>query len=332
MRTTIATACRAFLALTVAFSPATLARAQQPTPPQPQQPAQPPPPALPPEATSLFGVALHPLFDSAGVLFKADSAVKRNPRDVDTLIAAGIANAGLWRYRDAIALYTRASAIAPDDPRPYRYRGHRYISLRRFDAAIRDLEHGRRLDSLSYDIAYHLGLAWYLTGQFGKAADELGRCMNYATVPAILTLDTATRRGFKSCAAVATNDDDKVGMAEWRYRALLRAGRGAEAAALLAQITEGMRVGSSGAYYLDLLVSKGLRTEAQVLDSLRSNELQRVTVAYGLGVRKLAAGDSAGARAIFEENVKVTYWPAFGIIGSEVELARMGRPGAARKP
>ena len=276
-----------------------------------------------PEARSLLGQSLYPLPDTTGAIAKADSALARNPRNIDTLIAAGAARANLWHYKDAIALYTRGLKIAPGDARLYRYRGHRYISLRQFKDAIRDLERGSKLDAMSYDIAYHLGLAHYMAGDFKAAAKEYGRCFAVAKDERALAMDTALRRGFKSCTAVASDDDDKIGMAEWYYRSLLRAGRRDDAAALIAQITDGMNVRSSGAYYQDLLVSKGLRSEEMVLDSLKPNELQLATASYGLAVRHLVAGDTTRARSMFETAAKVGYWPAFGVIGSEVELVRL---------
>ena len=284
-----------------------------------------------PEAISLLGRPLYAQPDTAGAIAKADSALARNPRNIDTLIAAGVAHAASWHYKDAIALYTKGLTMAPNDARLYRHRGHRAISLRRFDDAVRDLELGWKLDSMSYDIAYHLGLAYYMKGDFRRAAAVYDRCTGYATNPAALAMDTAARRGFKSCTTIATNNDDKVGMAEWRYRSLLRAGRTADAARLLDEIGDSMRVRESGAYYLDLLVSKGRRSEQAVLDSLKGNELQWTTAAYGLAVRRLVNGDAAGARSLFEQIVRdVNYWPAFGYIGSEVELSRIRRAKGKR--
>ncbi len=276
-----------------------------------------------PETRSLLGDSLYPQQDTTGAIARADSALARHPRDMDTLIAAGAARANLWHYNDAIALYTRGLKIAPRDARLYRHRGHRYISLRRFKDAIRDLERGRKLDPMSYDIAYHLGLAHYMTSNYKTAAAEFGRCFALAKNERALAMDTALRRGFKSCTTIATDDDDKIGMAEWYYRSLIRAGQKDNAAALLAEITDGMRVRGSGAYYQNLLVSKGLRSEDMVLDSLKSNELQLATASYGLAVRHLVAGDTVRARSMFETVAKIGYWPAFGIIGSEVELARL---------
>ena len=275
------------------------------------------------ETRSLLGHPLYPQSDTAGVIARADSALARHPRDIDTLIAAAAARVSLWRYSDAIALYTRGLKIAPREARLYRHRGHRYISLRRFRDAIRDLERGRKLDPMSYDIAYHLGLAHYMAGDYPAAAREYSRCFALAKDERALAMDTALRRGFKSCTTVASNEDDKVGMAEWYYRSLIRAGQKDDASALLAEITDGMKVSGSGAYYQNLLVSKGLRSEDVVLDSLRTNELQLATASYGLAVRHLVAGDTARARSIFESVAKVGYWPAFGVIGAEVELVRL---------
>jgi len=297
-------------AATVALAAPPAARAQRQVPPRP-------------EATSLLGTPLYALPDTTGALPKSDSALARHPRNIDTLLAAAAARAGLWRYRDAITLYTKGMAIAPRDARLYRFRGHRYISLRRFGDAVRDLRRGWQLDSMSYDIAYHLGLAYYMQGDFKRAAAVLDTCMGYATNERALAIDTAARRGFKSCTTVATNDEDRVGMAEWRYRALLRAGRAADARRLLEEIPATLPIRENGAYYQDLLISKGAKTEAAVLDSLAGNVLQRATAAYGIAVRHLVAGDTTRARASFEENAKVSWWPAFGVIGSEVELARL---------
>ena len=62
------------------------------------------------------------------------------PDDADAWIWFGRRTAYLGHFRDAVEIYTRAIERFPDDARFYRHRGHRYISLRRFDDAISDLE------------------------------------------------------------------------------------------------------------------------------------------------------------------------------------------------
>src|SRR2546430_3656644 len=47
---------------------------------------------------------------------------------------------------------TRGLVIAPTDAMLYRWRGHRYLSVREFDRALDDLTRGSRLDSTNYGI------------------------------------------------------------------------------------------------------------------------------------------------------------------------------------
>ena len=51
----------------------------------------------------------------------------------------------LGRYKDAVDALTIALGKFPNDARMYRHRGHRYITLRCFDDAIRDLEKAAKL-------------------------------------------------------------------------------------------------------------------------------------------------------------------------------------------
>ena len=59
------------------------------------------------------------------------------------MIEAGRVRRNFWQYREAMDLYSRAMAMAPEDWRPYRFRGHRHISVREFDRAVEDLEAAR---------------------------------------------------------------------------------------------------------------------------------------------------------------------------------------------
>src|SRR5207247_2245863 len=83
----------------------------------------------------------------------------------------GVAQAGRRRFRAAIRTLTRGLTIAPNDAVPYRWRGHRYLSVREFDRALDDLTRGSRLDSTNYSIWYHLGIVRYARGDFAAAAD-----------------------------------------------------------------------------------------------------------------------------------------------------------------
>ena len=64
---------------------------------------------------------------------------------IEVLLDAGHAHASVWDYVGAIQMYDRAARAAPDDWRPLRYRGHRFISIRRLPSALQDLEAARDL-------------------------------------------------------------------------------------------------------------------------------------------------------------------------------------------
>src|SRR5690348_16204327 len=95
--------------------------------------------AAQPEATSLLGRPLMapnlPAERRAALekdLAAARADLERNPDSADAAIWVGRRTAYLGRYRDAIAVFTAALAKHPSDPRLYRHRGHRYITVRDF--------------------------------------------------------------------------------------------------------------------------------------------------------------------------------------------------------
>ena len=112
------------------------------------------------------------------------------------MIWLGRRTAYLWRYEEAIEIYTRGLTAHPDDPRLWRHRGHRYISTRRFDLAVRDLEQAARLaaanpdriepdglpnsygiptGTMRFNIYYHLGLATSSEGTSRTRSRPTGR-------------------------------------------------------------------------------------------------------------------------------------------------------------
>lgn len=277
------------------------------------------------EGVSLLERELVSRPDQEGAIAAADAALSQAPDDVDRIIAAGIARAGRWQYSGAIQLYDRGIALEPDNPWLYRHRGHRFVSLRRFPEAVRDLEHAAALDSLSFDILYHLGLAHYLEGNFDEAIQVYRQCVGYGEDPAMLELEASGALGpdYRSCMQAALEDDTRVAIADWLYRSLRRSGRDAEAEALLDEIHEDMEVEANTSYHQALLFYKGLRTEEEILprEELTGNQLQ--TMGYGVANWHLVEGDTARAVALLEEILEGEEWPAFGMIAAEVDLARI---------
>src|SRR2546427_30263 len=87
-----------------------------------------------------------------GAIARAESALGADPRNVDRIIALGVAQSGVRQYREAIATFTHGLELAPNSALLYRWRGHRYLSTRQFDRAMDDLrseEHTSELQSQS---------------------------------------------------------------------------------------------------------------------------------------------------------------------------------------
>src|SRR5438874_8333342 len=110
-----------------------------------------------------------------GAIARAESALAADPRNVERIVQLGVAQSGARQFREAIQTFTRGLTIAPNDAVLYRWRGHRYPSVRAFDRALDDLTRGSRLDSTNYGIWYHLGIVRYARGDFAAAADAFAR-------------------------------------------------------------------------------------------------------------------------------------------------------------
>lgn len=273
-----------------------------------------------PQAVSLFGDELYAQEDTTGQIAEADAALLADLENVERLIEAGRVRRNFWQYRQAMELYTRAAELAPEDWRPYRFRGHRHMSLRQFDQAVDDLERARELAPMNWDVAYHLALAYFYAGRFDAAADEYLRCLELADD---LEAQAADSDAFRSCSA---NDDDPeslVAMKEWAVRTLMRAGRHDEAEALLAALPDDLDIQTNVAYHHNLLVSRGEMDRQEVLNPGPDGPYRRETVGYGVANLMLVEGDTAGAVELLRELMDDPWWPGFGRIATEVELARL---------
>ncbi len=276
----------------------------------------------PPQAVSLFGEPLFAKDDTTGAIDEADRALAEAPEDVELIIAAGRVRRNAWQYRQAMDLYSRAMSLAPNDWRPYRFRGHRFISVREFPNAIADLERARELAPFNWDVSYHLGLVYFLAGRFEDASEEYLRCLGLEDDPEALV---AQADDFRSCSQNGVDQDSRIAMTEWAVRAALRAGRDEIASGLLSGIPLGLEVGENLPYYHDLLFYKGEMTEDELLGP--DAPYRRETVGFGVANWLVAQGDTARAVELLEELVQDPWWPGFGRISAEVELFRLTRGG-----
>src|SRR5713101_688613 len=58
-----------------------------------------------------------------GAIARAESALAADPKNVDRLIALGVAQSGARQFREAIETFTRGLKMAPNNALLYRWRG-----------------------------------------------------------------------------------------------------------------------------------------------------------------------------------------------------------------
>lgn len=289
-------------------------------------------PQTTPEATSLLG---KPLFspapaEAARARMEADlagarDALAKSPNDADALIWVGRRTAYLGRYREAIRIFSDGVAKFPNDARFLRHRGHRYITVREFDRAIADLGRARTLvagkpdqiepdgqpnarnvplTTLGSNIRYHLALAYYLKGDFAKAEPV-----------------------WREAADSVGNADNLVSATHWLYLTLRRLGRRADADKALARITTDLEVIENMSYHSLLLLYRGDRTEAAVLNAAGEGAAGSA-VRYGVSAWHAVNGRHSEAERMWRELVALPEWAPFGVIAAEAELTRPGRSGS----
>ena len=255
-------------------------------------------------------------------LNEARERFDKDSRSADNIIWLGRRTAYLGRYKDAIRIYTQGIEQFPADARLYRHRGHRFITLRCFDAAIADFEKASKLISgkpdeiepdglpnprntptstLQSNVWYHLGLAYYLKGNFQRALSA-----------------------YREAEKVSKNADMLVATTHWLYMTLRRLGREKEASRTLAPIKDNIDLIENGDYYKMIRVYKGQLDPANVwLEvSQRSDNLSNATIGYGLGNWYLYNGQRAEAEKIFRKVTAGNQWSSFGYIAAESELKR----------
>jgi tetratricopeptide (TPR) repeat protein len=235
-----------------------------------------------------------------GAVARAERALAAEPGSIERIIQLGVAQSGVRQFREAIETFSRGLALAPSDPMLYRWRGHRYLSVREFDRALNDLSKGFGLDSTNYGILYHLGIVRYARGDFSGAAEA-----------------------FQRAQPRAPDAGELAGATDWLWMSLSRAGRVADAQAMLNRRPDSLP--TTIAYAQRLRLYRGQIGPGAVLTPSDTSDIAVATLSYGVGNWYLVRGDTIRAREWFERSVRSGGWPAFGFIMSEIELRRLPR-------
>ena len=263
-------------------------------------------PTLSPETRKAYDVKLAEAFDQ----------FTKQGGNADSTIWLGRRTAYLGNYKDAIRIFSEGLSRYPTDARFFRHRGHRYITIRCFDEAIRDLDRAASLvkskpdqvepdglpnernvptSTLQTNIYYHLGLAHYLKGEFDPA---------YAA--------------FMQAFNIAKNADMQVAAANWVFMSAMRLGKSKEAAQFIGKIPDNLDLIENADYYKLIRLYQGKMKPEDLLKEAASN----ATIGYGLGNWYLYNGRREETMKIFRQIVAGDQWASFGYIAAEAELKR----------
>lgn len=252
-------------------------------------------------------------FENAKMEYEKDSD---NP---EKIIWYGRRTAYLGRYEEAIGIYTEGIEKFPENPKFYRHRGHRFISIRKFDEAIADFEKaveliegteneiepdgmpnafGIPVSTLHGNIWYHFGLAYYLKHDLEKAFTAYLKCRETGQKP-----------------------DNLVSSTNWLYMIQQRLGNEELANKMLEPIQDGMEIIENHDYYKLCLFYKSKIP----VDSLGISDYSTPSsdaLKYGLANWYFYNGEKEKARKIFTDILDGKSWSSFGYIAAECDVLK----------
>lgn len=219
------------------------------------------------ETITLLGDTLiSPVIKEGESLDEFKSAQKiyfNNEDNSESLIWYGRRAAYLGYYQKSIDLYSEGIKKYPDDARFYRHRGHRYISTRQYDKAIKDFRKAIRLidekvdqiepdglpnkkniplTTLNGNIWYHIGLAYYLKNDMNNAL-----------------------KAFSNRSVSHKYDDNIVSSAHWLYMINRRLGDIEGADRIIDKVNSEMDIIENMSYHQSCLFYKGELKESQIV-------------------------------------------------------------------
>lgn len=253
-------------------------------------------------------------------LEEAKADFEKKPNDADALIWLGRRTAYLGNYKEAIKIFTGGAEKFPEDARFLRHRGHRFITIRCFDDAVEDFEKAAKLvkgkadeiepdglpnarniptSTLQSNIFYHLGLAYYLKGDFKKAL-----------------------RAYRKAKKVSKNPDMLVATTHWLYMTLRRLGEEKEARKTLEPIKDDLDIIENTDYYKLVRLYQGKLKAEDLLQEIgaKADNLSNASLGYGLGNWFLYNEKNDEAVKIFRQITAGNQWAGFGYIAAETEL------------
>lgn len=254
-------------------------------------------------------------------LATAKANFEQYPDSIDLIIWYGRRLAYLGRHEEAIKVYSEGIKKYPNEYRFRRHRGHRYITTRQIDKAIKDFGEAVALsvdqpnaiepDGLpnaqniplgndKFNIWYHFGLAHYLSGRYDRALEAYRQCMTFSD-----------------------NDDLKAATSYWLYMSAVKAGSNTIAERTLQEISTSWEMVENEAYMDMLLLFKGIMSPETIIEKATNGDnTLNPTYGYGIGFYYLKMKQPEAAYDVFQQSLNGSGWESFGYIASEAEIAR----------
>ena len=251
-------------------------------------------------------------------LEQAKANLEKDP-SADNLIWLGRREAYLGNYETAIDIYSKGTIKYPKDARFYRHRGHRFISTRCFELAIKDFKKavgltrykdneiepdglpnalGIPTSTLQGNIYYHLGLTYYIQKKYHKA-----------------------RYAYEICLKLAENNDSYIAAANWLYVIYRHLGQDRRASKLLSTINDDMNLIENHSYHTILKLHQGKLDPVDLENEIMNGQsLANTTLAFGLGNYYSINDNEQKAQSLFDMITKGNQWSAFGYIVAESRL------------
>jgi len=275
------------------------------------------------EVAPVFSSEIKELYEKN--LEDAEAVHLEKPNAADSILWLGRRVAYLGRYKDAVRIFSSGGMLFKNDARFYRHRGHRYLTLRCFDDAIRDFETAAKLvagkpdeiepdglpnakniptSTLQSNIWYHLGLAYYLKGDFTKAL-----------------------QAYEQAQKVSTNNDMRVATSYWHYMTLRRLGKKKEAKKILEPFKGNIELIENDEYLKLIRLNRGELKADSLLSQISgdANTVGSASLGYGIGNYFLYNGEKEKAMTVFRKIVAGNQWSSFGYLAAEVELERLNK-------
>lgn len=252
-------------------------------------------------------------------LAEAKMQMENAPDSLALIIWYGRRLGYVGEYLKAIEVYSDALELFPESYELYRHRGHRHITTRQIEQAIKDFEKAAihslnsknkvepdgipnaintPLSNDKFNIWYHYGLALYLNGRYDKAVSAYKKCLSYSD-----------------------NDDLQVATSYWLYLTYRKLGNAELGKEVLKNAPSNAKLIENQRLYDLIHLFEGKKSVDSLLKKAENKNGQvDPTYAYGIGCWYQHKGDKEKANELFNRALDHPDWDAFGYIASEAEF------------